>query len=316
MTVASLVESDLTLLLGAGAIDWCLGEPPAALHPVVWMGGLTREIERRLKPRTSFGQVCVGTAIALSVPLLFSGGAGLLRQVAMPWPILGLVVGLWLLKSAFALRALGAAARVVGVALERDDIDDARRGLASLCSRDASRLSGEALVAATVESLAENTSDSIVAPLFYFALFGLPGAIFYRAVNTLDAMIGYHGRYEYLGKASARLDDLLNFIPSRLTAGLLLLAGALLGSDVQRGWAVLRRDGGKTESPNAGRPMSAMAGLLGVELTKEGAYRLGDAIEPPCASTIHSAWRIVVLASVIAFIATATALSLKPRHVV
>src|SRR4029077_2094874 len=159
---------------------------------------------------------------------------------------------------------LGAAAHQVSRALARGDLAAARRGLASLCSRDPGALDGPARAAATIESLAENASDSVVAPLFYFALFGIPGAVFYRAVNTLDAMIGYHGRYEYLGKAAARFDDLLNLIPARLTAGLLLAAAAVARANVWDGLRVLRRDHGAPASPNAGWPMAAMAGLLGV----------------------------------------------------
>jgi adenosylcobinamide-phosphate synthase len=127
-------------------------------------------------------------------------------------------------------------------------------------------------------------------------LFGVPGAIFYRAVNTLDAMIGYRGRYEYLGKAAARLDDLLNLVPARLTAAFLLLSGTLAGT-VRNGWRILLRDGANTASPNAGRPMAAMAGLLRVELTKDGHYRLGDAERPITCDTISEAWRLVRLAA-------------------
>jgi adenosylcobinamide-phosphate synthase len=148
--------------------------------------------------------------------------------------------------------------------------------------------------------VAENASDSFVAPVFFYALFGLPGAVFYRAVNTLDAMIGYRGRYEWLGKASARLDDALNWIPARITAALLLAGGAVMGLDARRGARILARDGALTESPNAGRPMAAMAGLLGVELTKAGHYRLGDPLEPLAPAQIDRAWRAVCAAAVLA----------------
>jgi adenosylcobinamide-phosphate synthase len=117
-------------------------------------------------------------------------------------------------------------------------------------------------------------------------------------VNTLDAMIGYHGRFEYVGKTAARLDDLLNLFPARLTALLLLLAGALAGADARRGFAILRRDGARTESPNAGRPMATMAGLLGLRLEKSNHYALGDACREPRTSDITTAWRIVSIASV------------------
>ncbi|HET6147529.1 MAG TPA: adenosylcobinamide-phosphate synthase CbiB [Polyangia bacterium] len=304
-------------LAGAFTFDWLIGEPPARLHPVVWMGKAIAFAERRVPARGPLAQLGAGALIALAVPALFAGGAALLLAAAAHTrlPGIGLLVATWLLTSTFALRALGVAARAVSRALARGDVVAGRRGLASLCSRDAAALDAPALVAATIESLAENASDSVVAPLFFFALFGIPGAVFYRAVNTLDAMIGYHGRYEYLGKAAARLDDLLNLAPARLTALLLLLAGALAGADASRGWAILRRDGGKTESPNAGRPMAAMAGLLGVELAKVGHYRLGDPLRPLSSRTITAAWRLVVIAALLAFAATAVAIGLRgPRE--
>ncbi len=294
-------RSNLVLLAGALLVDQCLGEPPAVLHPVVWMGGVTRIAERRFARGTLLGQAVAGALLALAVPCLFAGGAAAGLRLLSRWPgtsgtFFRFATGVWLLKSAIALRALGQAARAVAHPLERGDLTGARRGLAGLCSRDAAALDERALIAGAVESVAENASDSVIAPLFYFVLFGLPGAIFYRAVNTLDAMIGYHGRYEWFGKAAARLDDLLNLVPARVTAALLLLAGAALGHDARRGWRVLRRDGGRTESPNAGWPMAAMAGLLGVVLEKRGHYRLGDDQEPLQTETIAAAWRIVALA--------------------
>jgi adenosylcobinamide-phosphate synthase len=198
-----------------------------------------------------------------------------------------------LLKPLFAIRALRDAAFLVRDALAAGDVDLARTELASLCSRNAGDLEPAALIAATVESIAENASDSIVAPLFYFALAGLPGAAFYRAGNTLDAMIGYRGRYEWVGKTAARLDDLLNLLPARLTSLLFLLVAPLSGGNLRRGAAMLWRDGGLTESPNAGRPMAAMAGLLGIQLEKSGHYTLGDATRPIEARDITRAWRIV-----------------------
>jgi adenosylcobinamide-phosphate synthase len=198
-----------------------------------------------------------------------------------------------LLKPLFAIRALRDAAFLVRDALTAGDVDLARTRLASLCSRNAGNLEPPALIAATVESIAENASDSIVAPFFFFALAGLPGAAFYRAANTLDAMIGYRGRYEWVGKTAARLDDLLNLLPARLTSLLFLLVAPLAGGNLRHGLAILWRDGGRTESPNAGRPMAAMAGLLGIQLEKSGHYRLGDATRPIEARDITRAWCIV-----------------------
>ena len=300
----------LLALVLALILDATLGEYPNALHPVVWMGKLISALER-LAPARPVAQLVHGAMIALLVPSLFGGAALLLGWVNLPEPLV-LLLSVLLLKASLALGALGKAAMVEREALQRGDLAGAREGLRSLCSRDPSALDPGALAAGTIESVAENLSDSFVAPLFFYALFGVPGALAYRAVNTLDAMIGYRGRYEYLGKAAARLDDLLNWIPARLTAAALVLAGALRGQDARRGLRIWRRDGARTESPNAGRPMAAMAGLLGVRLDKPGHYQLGDAADALSPLKIDEAWRTARLAAWIA--AALAALSLFPRH--
>lgn len=289
-------------------LDLALGEYPAPAHPVVWMGACVSRLERWAPERGPVRQLAWGIAVALSVPALFGGGAWLAQLGLRRLGWLGVPLEALLLKPTFALRALGEAGRRVQDALQRGALREAREGLRALCSRDPSALEAPQLAAAAVESLAENASDSLVAPLLCYALLGLPGAYAYRAANTLDARLGYHGRYEWLGKASARLDDLWNLVPARLTALLFLAAGGATGLDVVRGVRVLWRDGGKTESPNAGRPMAAMAGLLGVELEKVGHYRLGDAEAPVTAATVGAAWRLVAVAFVLAFgVATAVA---------
>jgi adenosylcobinamide-phosphate synthase len=163
----------------------------------------------------------------------------------------------------------------------------------SLVSRDTSELEKTSLVAATVESVAENTCDSFVAPLFYFLFLGLPGAIAYRVCNTLDAMIGYHGEYEYLGKFAARVDDVLNFIPARLTALIMVVATCLSRKDMGRAWSIMLRDHNKTESPNAGWTMAVAAGALNMQLEKAGHYRLGDAGASLSPRTISSGVEIM-----------------------
>jgi adenosylcobinamide-phosphate synthase len=289
-----------SVLAGALALDLAVGEYPARLHPVVWMGRVISWLERRAPTGGRAGPLVYGAVMALAVPALFAGGALLLCRAARPHPVLSIALEAALLKSTFAVRALGEAAGAVAGALRRGTLDEARAALGALCSRDPSRLDAPLVAAAAVESVAENASDSAVAPLLWWAVLGVPGAVAYRAVNTLDARVGYRGRYEWLGKASARLDDLLNLVPARLTAALLLLAGVACGADARRGLAVLRRDGARTESPNAGRPMAVMAGLLGVRLEKVGHYRLGDPGGPVTAETIGTAWRIAALATVAA----------------
>lgn len=294
-------------LCAALVIDAAFGELPARLHPVVWMGRAVRGVERRLPVGGRRRELWGGALLALLIP---TGAAAVVLLVALllrPLPLLAWAWHVLVLTAMFAQRALGEAASGVRLALEARDLPAGREALRSLCSRDPSALDAEELIGASVESVAENASDSIVAPLLYYAAFGLIGAVAYRAVNTLDAMVGYHGRYEYLGKASARLDDVLNFLPSRLTAALLLLAGGWLGHDVERGAAAWRRDGATTESPNAGRPMAAMAGLLGVRLEKAGHYRLGDSHQPLVPTHIASAWHIVRLAGGAAAVLAAAA---------
>jgi adenosylcobinamide-phosphate synthase len=303
----SAMES-LVVLGGALLWDRLFGEPPAGIHPVVWMGRAIGFCEKRLRRSSPASQLLQGAAVALGVPLLFTLATVLVLTGLAETTWLRILVSIWLLKSTFAVSALGAAATDVRRALALGDLSAARRALASLCSRDASEMDAGAVASGAVESVAENTADSVVAPLLFFVFFGLPGAIFYRAVNTLDARIGYHGRYELLGKASARLDDLLNWAPARLAAGLLLIAGAWQRLDARRGWEILWRDGGRTESPNAGRPMAAMAGLLGVRLEKAGHYALGDALVPVVPQTIGLAWQVARGASLLAFVAAALAI--------
>jgi adenosylcobinamide-phosphate synthase len=287
--------------LGAALLlDRFAGEYPAPLHPVVWMGRLTSAL-LRLAPAAGwlrqllFGAFLTATIVAIPTAvavLVMNGSYGAYGTYAVT-----LVAGTFLLKASLALRELGAAAERVRRPIEAGDLPAARAALRSLCSRDPDELDGEALLAATIQSLAENASDSFVAPLFYYLVAGVPGAVAYRAVNTLDAMIGYRGKYEALGKCAARLDDLANLLPARLTAGLLLLAGWLTGKDVATAWRVLRRDGALTPSPNGGRPMAVMAGLLGVRLEKKGAYVLGDPVRPLTPAAVRDAWRLVVLAA-------------------
>ena len=303
-------------LLVAVALD-LIGEPPAAVHPVVGYGRLIHGLERHT-PRGEEAQRAYGT-----VMLLAALPAAILPAVAVEraaetirhrsarrgHSLIGsaasaLMIGA-ALKPLFALRMLSDAGAAVRRALERDDLPAARKALGSLVSRERDGLSAELVTAAAVESLAENLSDSVIAPLLAYALFGLPGAACYRLVNTMDAMIGYRGRYEYLGKAPARLDDALNLIPSRLTAAMLTALAPLYGGDPRGAWRIWRRDARTTASPNAGQPMAAAAGALGVQLEKIGHYRLGDARRPCTAATIRQAERMIWRVGLAAVIALA-----------
>jgi len=297
-------------LLAAFGLDAALGEPPNALHPVAWMGAAIARGRTWALAGGRVSQLVKGTLVAALVPSVCAAAAYVLQRALTPSLVLYVAVTALVLKPMFAVRALGEAAFRVRDALDGGDITAAREALGSLCSRDARDLDADGLVAASIESVAENASDSVVAPVLYFAALGLPGAVFYRAANTLDAMMGYRGELEWAGKAGARLDDALNLIPARLTALLLVIAGALIGEDARGGIAVWRRDAGLTESPNAGRPMAAMAGLLGVRLEKRSCYALGDDAKSLAPSDITRAWRVAWLASLLAAVLAACALAL------
>jgi adenosylcobinamide-phosphate synthase len=300
------------VLVLALALDLGFGEPPAAVHPVVWFGRLTALLERRARRGSPRWEFLSGVGIVLTSLLVawqWARGAqallafGSRRMARAATPLLGtrpatrlatataLLAEAWLLKTTLSLRALAEAAGSVQQALEREDLAAARTALRGLVSRDTADLPAPLLAAAAIESVAENASDALVAPALAYAAFGLSGAAIYRGINTLDATLGYHGPYEWLGKLAARLDDAANLLPARLTA--LLLALTAQTGRRRPAWRMAWRDHRRTASPNAGWPMSAMAGALGVELEKAGHYRLGSPARSPRAGDIGTAIRLL-----------------------
>lgn len=287
----------LLILLVALALDLALGEPPRILHPVVWIGKVISFLEKgglKLSPRAQLAYGCSMTLLAMglfTVPAYFL--FFYLKDINF---VAYVIVGGLLFKCAFSLRELRQEALKVKRLLLKDNLDEARFELRSLVGRDTRGLPQPLLVSATVESVAENACDSFVAPLFYFLLLGVPGAIAYRVVNTMDSMVGYHGKYEYLGKFAARLDDVLNFIPARLAALLLVSAAFFTKRKASAAWQTALSEHSKTESPNAGWTMSAMAGALNIQLEKAGHYKLGKGNAPLVPETINSALKIVLIA--------------------
>jgi adenosylcobinamide-phosphate synthase len=247
----------------------------------------------------------VGASLMLlGIAGLTAAGIVLVRLIGMlstPWDVIAEVL---VLKTTFSIRGLLSAGRHVQSALAAGDLPEARRLVSwHLVSRDTASLNPSQVAAATIESLAENTSDSIIAPLFFFACAGLPGALVYRFINTCDAILGYRDpEREWLGKIPARIDDLVNLIPSRISAALLIASGTLLGCSPVRGLAVWWQDRGATASPNSGHPMSAAAGVLNVELEKVGQYRLGRGQNAPAATDIRRTVWLVLICTTLACI--------------
>jgi adenosylcobinamide-phosphate synthase len=257
-------------ILLALLIDRWWGEPPARLHPVVWMGQYLRLAGRGLPERGRIMAFFLGTAYWLAGAALVAAAyayAGLLLARLPPW--LNLVLTALLLKPLFALRMLLGEVAAVEQSLTQG-IESGRARLALIVSRDTAQLDSSEVRESALESLAENLSDSLIAPLFWFAVFGLPGAAVYRFANTADAMWGYRGRWEWAGKFAARADDLLNLLPARITALGLLLAGPNRLALLRR----LPREAARTASPNSGWPMGALALSLNVRLRKPRVYAL------------------------------------------
>jgi adenosylcobinamide-phosphate synthase len=298
------------ILLLAVALDLLAGEPPNRWHPVAWLGTLAARLERRAPSGGRLRRLAYGAGLtAALVGGSACAGAAIeraLRRQPRPTQLLVLAVAL---KSSFSARGLPDAATLVAAHLATGNLPAARASLGALVSRPTDLLEADQVASAAIESVAENLSDSVVAPMLAYLVAGLPGAFGYRAVNTLDAMIGYHGAYEDLGKVAARLDDLANLLPARLSA-LLLLAAATLGfGEPRAACQVLWRDHSATESPNAGWPMSAAAGALQVRLAKLGHYQLGAELPPPTACDVERSVRLYYASAAIGLaLMTATAL--------
>ena len=293
-------------LLVALIADHYLGEPPTRLHPVVWIGNYLNWASKQLQPEASpairdlksfwlaAAFWCAGAAMVLIVAYAVQWAA-----VQLPWYLAVVLLGLTL-KPMLAWAMLRSEVAAVEIALGQS-LDAGRQRLALLVSRDTAKLNESEVRESAIESLAENLNDSVVAPIFWFVLFGLPGAAIYRFANTADAMWGYRGlrsgkNWEWAGKWAARADDLLSWLPARITALLLVLISG--GIRLQK----LSEEARKTQSPNSGWPMAAMALALGVRLQKPGVYVLnasGRSPEPKDTVFAQKNASKVVIASVI-----------------
>jgi adenosylcobinamide-phosphate synthase len=297
-------------LLIALAADALLGDPPNAWHPVVLLGRWI-SLGERLAPQGDHPRLAWG-ALWLA---LGASGVGGMAGLAPRHP---LAQGA-LASALLAYRGLDRAVGEVQAALAADDLAEARRLLSwHLVSRPTRELRADEVAAAAIESLAENLSDSLVAPALAYLAGGLPGLALYRLSNTADAMWGYHSeRYEYLGKPAARLDDLLNLAPARLTAALIALAAQLVSRRGAAAWAAARRDHARTASPNAGWPMATMAGALDTVLEKRDHYRLGKGTRAADAGMVGEARAIarvavLIITAVLAAAGAASSLDLTP----
>jgi len=270
-----------TLLLFALALDLLLGDPRFLHHPVVLIGRLINVLETGLRGLLPYLRLA-GMLLVLAV-LVVSGGVTWLLLFAADWlhPWLGAAVTVYIAFTTLALRQLHKESAEVIRYVLADDLGSARTALSLIVGRETAQLDRDGILRACVETVAENTSDGVIAPLFYLFIGGPVLAILYKATNTLDSMVGYYDdRYREFGWAAAKLDDLLNLLPARLTGLLMVLAAFPVGLN---GWAALKvmlRDARKTSSPNAGFPEAAVAGALGVQLGGPAVY-FGEKVDKP-----------------------------------
>ena len=258
-------------------IDLIIGDPHGWPHPVIWIGKLISLLEKGLRrafPKTPAGEKAAGAVlwlitagVSLLLPLL------ILRLAGRVSPWLRLALESIMCWQILATKSLRDESMKVYAALKTGDLEASRYAVSMIVGRDVARLDDKGVARAAVETVAENASDGVVAPLIFLALGGAPLGFFYKAVNTMDSMLGYvEEPYKNIGFFPAKLDDVVNFIPARISALLMLLAGGILGLDMKNGWRIFRRDRYKHASPNSAQTESVCAGLLGLRLAGDAWY--------------------------------------------
>lgn len=300
-------------VLGGFVLDALFGDPAWLPHPVVYMGKAISKLEKFLRPRlpkTPQGELLGGAIVAFCLPVgtfLLTGlvcwGAARLH------PLLGLAVQMFWCGQALAARGLVQENTNVYKELKKPDLPGARKAVSRIVGRDTAELTAEGVTKAAVETVAENASDGVIAPLLYMLIGGAPLALTYKAINTMDSMLGYKNeKYLYFGRVPAKLDDAANYIPSRLAGLLWVAAAALTGNSARGAWKIWRRDRRRHASPNSAQTESACAGALGVQLAGPAYYfgqyypklTIGDALRPIEPEDILRANRMMYAESILA----------------
>ena len=300
-------------VLGGFVLDTLFGDPPWLPHPVVLMGKAISALEKRLRarmPQTPQGELLGGAVVAFTLPVgtfLLTSLVCLGAAKLSPW--LGLAVQMFWCGQALAAKGLAQESTNVYRALIKPDLPAARKAVSRIVGRDTQNLTLEGVTKAAVETVAENASDGVIAPLLYMLLGGAPLALTYKAINTMDSMLGYKNeKYLYFGHAAAKLDDAANYLPSRLAGLLWCAAAALTGNSPKGAWRIWRRDRRCHASPNSAQTESACAGALGVQLAGPAYYfgeyyakpTIGDPLRPIEPEDIRRANRMMYAESVLA----------------
>ncbi len=278
-----MIPESIAIITIALVLDLTLGDPKNRYHPTAWIGKFIGKLVVVFKTGSAQSEKLGGIIIVLTVSSLVAGlllllysGLNLISIESISI-ILSIVIGAVLLKTTIAIKGMEIHAMKVIESVQQDNIESARNNLSMIVKRKTDNLDKNHVISGVLESISENTVDGITGPLFYYGIFGLPGAFVYRIVNTIDSMIGYKTEmFSNLGWFGANCDNILNFIPSRLTGLMMVFATMILGKNWKSAYGIMMRDGRKTSSPNAGYPMAALAGALGVSFEKVDYYKVGD----------------------------------------
>jgi adenosylcobinamide-phosphate synthase len=289
----------IVALAGGVFIDWLFGDPPNKYHPVAWLGRIVGYFVPRLKggaEKAKGAAFAILLVVATGVAVHFIAFASMYLAGAVALVVASAII----LKATVAMRGMERHAKAIMACLESGDLPGARRSLSMIVRRPTDGLDEQHILSATIECVSESAVDGITGPLFYYSLLGPGGAFAYRAINTLDSMVGYKDDYyKDIGWMSARLDTAANYVPARITAFLMVVSARMLGADWKNSLHILHRDHAKTFSPNAGYPMATMAGALRIRLEKIGHYSLGDSQEQSSLEKCRSAISIMKLTTVL-----------------
>ncbi|GBL41253.1 cobalamin biosynthesis protein CobD [Nitrosopumilaceae archaeon] len=278
-----MIAESILVVFFALVLDFAVGDPRNKFHPTAWLGSLiakltphTKNSSENLEKLGGIFIILISSGIVASLIIFLDIGIKLIT-VNYIYIIISVIVGGVLLKTTIAIKGMEKHALAVVTALEQNNISSARDNLSMIVKRNTKNLDKNHVFSGVLESISENTVDGITGPLFYFALFGLPGAFVYRVINTADSMIGYKTDiFKNVGWFGANCDKILNYIPSRLTGFIMILSAMVLRNNWRKSYEIMIRDGRKTKSPNAGYPMAAIAGALEAKFEKIDHYSLGD----------------------------------------
>ena len=303
-----MIFESISVIGFAILIDLIFGDPKNRYHPTAWIGTLIAKFTTLAKHQNPIFEKIGGVLIiviisSIVILLLLSLDFGIsLIFTDYISLVVSVLVGIMLLKSTIAIRGMEKHAINVLESLENNNLNMARNHLSMIVKRNTTNLDKNHVLSGVLESISENTVDGITGPMFYYAFFGLPGAFFYRIVNTADSMIGYkNDLFKNLGWFTATCDTILNYIPSRLTGLMMIISAAILHNNWRHSYKIMMRDGKKTESPNAGYPMAALAGALETKFEKINHYKLGDGEIILTKQHVISAINIMKLTSILFF---------------